>query len=198
MSTAEANLIKTKNDLTTIQTGRDAIVLKNANTKADLAAIVAQLVLAEANVAELSKKLFDARSILNEARAYYARKKEEYSRCQYGFWFLPNMKDDSCQANSISDFQVGGGQVLFIDNNALIVGNTKVYIGACSDRQYARGKKSFGIHDRIQYEGVRRGGNIWAKKIMCVWSNWFRYIIKTVKSYFTIKKLKALLSLLSN
>lgn len=145
---------------------RDAIVLQNAGTKADLANVVKEIAAAQLVYVDLLKQLSDAKIKLNQAKAYYERKRLEYARCQYGFWYLPSANDGSCQANVLAADN-GAGRILYTDNNAIIIGDSRVYIGSCSDRQYAPGKDRFDISDRVEYEGHRYGNTVWAKKIKC-------------------------------
>lgn len=170
VTTADAAVSSTKAALDAAQTKRDSIVLQNQNTKADCVAIVKDISTAQATIKDLQVKFSAVKVRLNQAKSYLARKKTEYTRCQQRLNLLPNANDGSCAAIATTNSSAGAGAVLSKDKNVLIIGNIKIYIGSCSEKQYAPGKNYFDVFDKVEYEGVRKGDTIWAKKVKCTCS----------------------------
>lgn len=152
-----------------MQSKKDAIVLQNQNTKADLVQVTKDIATARSTVAARTAQLTEARKKLNQAKTQHKQKNLEYQICLRGLALLPGTNDGSCLAGNA----FGGknnkatGAVLGKDKNVIIVGNTKIYIGSCSQKQYAPGKNYFDINDKVEYEGIRNGNTVWAKTIKC-------------------------------
>lgn len=173
VAVCEAALSKSRRDLEVVQAKRDLVVLKNANTKADLVQVTKDIAAAESALKALRVEVTSTKTRITQAKALYSRKNSEWLKCQTGLLSLPSNSDASCSAKSsvfVSTSKGGAGAVLAKDRNVVVVGNVKVYIGACSERQYAPGKDRFDVSDRVEYEGVKKGNEVWAKTIKCTCS----------------------------
>jgi len=63
--------------------------------------------------------------------------------------------------------QSGTGAVRYIGPDYIMVDNSKIFTGRCSNQVYRSGSRRFNVGDVVEFEVVPRNGKVWGRNIVC-------------------------------